>query len=245
MLKSLLTFPQAFNYLFKDKVCLALSLMPIVIGIILYGFFGNFIFSEAIDLGHKYISEYFSNETMGEIVTFLVKAFLTVMLFFIVNWTFVLIVAIIASPFNDLLSERVEKIYLEETLPSFSDSVSNSLTTFFPKILNEIKKVSFILGLSILAVIIGFIPIVAPVSILISVILLASEFLDFSWGRHSLSLQECKQDLKKNVPSYMVGGIFFMVIVAIPLVNLIVPAYATSYFTLLWIKNNEHSNKIA
>ena len=96
----------------------------------------------------------------------------------------------------------------------------------------------------ILSLIFGYIPILTPISILITVLLLAMGFIDYSWSRHDISFSDCKIDLRRNFLSYAIGGGVFMVIVSVPIINIIVPSLATSYFTVLWIKNNEYRNQI-
>ena len=240
MVNALKSFPLSFSMILKSKINMFLAIVPVVIGIILYWLVGKTLFSSALEFGNKYIEQYLSNGTLGSIVYYLVATILMIMLYFIVNWTFVLLVSIVASPFNDILSNRIEKQILNEELPAFSDSLSGAITKLVPTLLNEIKKVSFILGLSLFAVVFSFVPILMPISVFVSVILLSMEFLDFSWSRHGMSFKECRGDVRKNLLGYSFGGAFFLILVAIPLVNLIVPSLATSFFTTLWVKSNEH-----
>ena len=226
--------------LYRNKINLFLSMTPVLIGIIIYSLFGKLLFSTSLEAGQKYIEQYLSNGTLGQIVYFLVATILTIFLYFIVSWTFVLIVSILASPFNDILSKRIEALVLGKELPDFSDSVKGGIAKLFYTLANEIKKVSLIVFLTLISLVFSFVPLLSPISILIAVVLLSIEFLDFSWSRHSLSFSDCKKDLKSHLGSYIIGGLFFMLIVSVPIINLIVPSFATSYFTVLWIKNHEH-----
>lgn len=236
------SFKISYKYLFRDKINLFLALIPIVVGVMLYYFLGKTVFFSLMNYGQEFISEYVKNSSVGSVLGFIVGAILSVLLYFIINWTFVLIVSVIASPFNNILSSRIEKTYLGETLPTFNETINESFSNFLGSIFNEIKKISFILGLSVLAVVIGFIPILTPISLVIGALVLSSEFLDFSWGRHSISFKKVKLELRTNFLSYFIGGSFFMFIVSLPIVNILVPSWGTSYFTILWVKNNESSN---
>ena len=220
-----------------------LASIPVFIGIILYVFAGQFYFSSLIGYGQKYIESHLSGGTLGQVIYYLVVGILTITLYFIVNWTFVLVLSILASPFNDFLSERIEKRYKGEKLPTMGESFKGVFSKMAQTVLNEIKKVLLILVLSVIAFFIGYIPILTPISILITVILLSISYVDYSWSRHDISFRNCKMDIKKNLLSYAIGGGIFMMIVSIPIVNIIVPSLATSYFTILWIKNNEHRYK--
>ena len=244
MLKALSSFGVSYKMILKDKIALIFTLIPIALGILLYGFLGQFYFSKLIDYGQGHIENYLSGGTLGQIAYYLLVAILTITLYFIVNWTFVLVLSIIASTFNDLLSSRLEKIYLGKPLPSLGESFSGLFNKVFKTLVNEIKKVFFILVLSVMAVILGYIPILAPLSMLLTVLLLAISYVDYSWSRHDIAFKECRKDIFSNVMSYAIGGLFFMVIVSIPLVNIIVPSLATSYFTILWIKTNEHRHQV-
>lgn len=244
MKNALTAFKLSYQLIFKDKISLLMAIIPIIIGIILYSLVGTYFFSGMTEYGLKLMEGYITDETLGKVVGWILTAVVSVLLYFIVNWTFVLVVSVIASPFNDVLSSRIEKQMLGEELPGFSEAFSGSFSNFFGTIFNELKKVTFILGLSVFAFAIGLIPLLAPLSIFIGALAIASEFLDFSWARHDWTLKEARSNLKKFVFSYGMGGSFFMLLIALPLVGLVVPSWGTSYFTVLWIKNNEHSRKI-
>ena len=141
-----------------------------------------------------------------------------------------------------MLSRRVEKISKGEQLESFSASFSIIGTTFIMTLGNEIKKILFILILSLVAFAFGYIPLLTPLSIFISVLLLAIGFIDYSWSRHNIPFKSCVGDLKKNILNYGFGGGFFFILISVPVINLIVSPWATSYFTLLWLENNESRN---
>lgn len=243
MLKNALTsLKPASGQIFKDKINMLLALVPVIIGILLYFFLGTWLYGSVMDQGQIMIKEYVSEGAMGTFVYYIVAAILTIMMYFLVNWTFVIIVATIASPFNDMLSKRIEKI-LEGKQPdslqqTFKEMTKNLVATLF----NELKKISFIICLSLLALVMGFFPFLTPLSVFLSILLLSIQFLDYSWARHDLAFGKCVNDIRRNVVGYAIGGAFFFVIVSIPVVNLIVPPLATSYFTILWMKNNEHLN---
>lgn len=244
MRNALSSFKLSYQLLLKDKISLVLALIPIIIGMLLYYFAGTAFFNGMSDYGLRLIEQYIPNDSTGEVLSYIVSALIAVLLYFIVNWTFVLVISILASPFNDLLSARIEKLVLGQKPPELSSAIGSSLKKLFFTIFNEIKKVSFILGLSLLAFILGLFPILAPVSFVIGALVIASEFLDFSWSRLDLPFRECKSSLKTNWFSYSLGGAFFLLLIAIPLVGILVPSWGTSFFTVLWVKNNEHRYQI-
>lgn len=223
----------------KDKISLLFSIIPIMVGAILYIFLGREILSRGIQYGNDFVSQYLTNETVGGILSFLIASILSILLFFLVNWTFVLILSVIASPFNDLISARVEKKLRGEENLTVKESVGKLFQNFISTIFTEIKKVLVIIFLSLIALLFSYIPFLTPFSVGITVLLLAIGFVDYSWSRHDRKFSDCRKDVQKNFLSYLLGGGIFMIFVSIPFINIFVPPLATSYFTILWFENNE------
>ena len=236
---SLKAFKPSIQNIISDRVNFILALIPIIIGILLYIFLGAWIFGSLMDKGRTLIEQYVSQGTLGSFAYYIVATIFTVLLFFIINWTFVLIVTVLASPFNDILSSRTEKKIKGEELNTLAESMSIIGSTMFKTLFNEIKKVSLILILSLASFILGYIPLLTPISVVITVLLLAAGFVDYSWSRHRISFSSCVGDLRRNLVGYGFGGAFFFILVSIPIINLVVSPWATSYFTVLWVKNNE------
>ncbi|MAZ48272.1 MAG: hypothetical protein CME65_06895 [Halobacteriovoraceae bacterium] len=244
MRNALQAFKLSYQVILKDKISLLLAMIPILIGLSLYIFAGKAFFTGTTEYGQQLIQSYIDNDSAGKAVGYLLSALVAVLLYFIVNWTFVLVVSILASPFNDLLSSRIERHALGQKPQDIGEAVSNSLKKLLGTVFNEIKKVCFILGLSMLAFLIGLIPFLAPVSFLVGALVIAAEFLDFSWSRLDLPLKECRASLKQNWFGYSLGGAFFLVLIAIPVLGILVPSWGTSFFTILWVKNNEHRYQV-
>lgn len=241
MIKNALTsFVPSINMILKNKINLLLACIPIIIGILLYWFLGSFIYEGIMGWGTQQIEQYIASSSWGSIVYYVIATILSIMLFFLVNWTFVLVVALIASPFNDIMSSRVEKLLKGQTPLDLSDSFSALRSNVIKTFLNEIKKISFIVILTLTSLFFAYIPFLTPISVFITVLLLAIEFLDFSWSRHHLTFKSCIKDIKSHIFDYAFGGAFFFILVSIPIINLIVPPLATSYFTVLWVKSNEN-----
>ena len=232
----------SYQLILKDKFSLLMVITPMIIGVLVYIFLGQAFLSQSIAYGDEIIQKYLSDSSFGKFLSIIVTSILTILLFFIVNWTFVLFLSILASPFNDFLSQRIEKLTKESSTPTVNNSFADFIKSIPGILFNEIKKVILILVLSLIAFVLGYIPVLTPISVGITVLLLAISYLDYSWSRHELSFKDCKSDIKKNFFSYLLGGGMFMVLVPIPIVNVVVPSLATSFFTVLWVKNNEHSN---
>lgn len=240
---ALSSFGKARKLIFSDRVSFFLAAIPVFIGICVYSVFGKIFYSNVMNFGQTYIEKVTNNGDVGGIIYHLVSAILAIVLFFIVNWTFVIVVTIIASPFNSILSERIEKTLLGEELPSFNESFKLVASGFVSSLANEMKKLGLIVTLSIVSLIATAIPFLTPISFAITITLLIIEYLDYSWSRHNLLVKDCKNDLRKNIFKYAFGGLIFFLLITIPIINLVVPSLATVYFTILWIGNNELSDK--
>ncbi len=240
MLKNTFTsIKPSFLLILKDRVSLLFSLVPIFIGSALYIILGREILARGMQYGNEFVSQYLSNETVGGFLSFIIASILSILLFFLVNWTFVLILSVIASPFNDLISSRIEKKLKGERSPSVKESIGQFFKKCIGVVFTEIKKVVVIILLSIISLFFSYIPFLTPFSVGITVLLLAIGFLDYSWSRNNFRFGECRKDVQKNFLSYLFGGGIFMIFVSIPFINIFVPPLATSYFTILWFKNNE------
>ncbi|WP_372654602.1 EI24 domain-containing protein [Halobacteriovorax sp.] len=227
---------KSLSLLKEDKVILLLSFIPVLIGIIAYYYIGNLFYVDLLDWGKNLVAEKVGNSEWLSYVAWIFTAILTVILYFLVSWTFVLFVSIISSPFNDIISGRVEKRLLGEVSPDFNTE------KFFKRILtvlvNESKKISFILVLSVLSFILGlFFP---PIAFCVSALLLAISFLDYSWSRKELSFSECINSLRKSFLTYLLTGCVFMGLISMPILNLFILPFAVIYYSVLFYsKENE------
>lgn len=242
MLSPISNLGKAWKLLKSSKTNLILAFIPIVIGIALYGLVGVQAYSELSNLGNQMIAKYVSEGTFGEIVGFIVKALITIFIFFFTNWTFVIVVSVFAGPFNDILSNRIEREIRNQIQWSLSESFTYVGKNFFANLFNEFKKLILIITLGFFALVFGYIPVLTPVSIIITILLLAVQFLDYSWSRHNVKVGSCVSDIRRNLIRYGLGGGIFLLFSSVPIFNLIVPSLATSYFTLLWVKNHESRN---
>ncbi len=224
------------DYLFKDRVIFILSLIPVLIGIILYSSLGLWAYSLATTWFQSFIGEHLSTGFLATVLYYLVSLIMTVLLFFAVNWTFILLVSLIASPFNDFISERIEKKMTGKEVADWGKSLSRIFRTLLSVLMNECKKVLFILFFSLAALLMGYFPILSPFSILLTALLLAVEFLDYNWSRHRLSFRECASNLKKHSGIYLLSGLLFFVLISIPILNLLFLPLAVVYFSVLWSK---------
>ena len=222
----------------KDRIIILLALVPIVMGVLIYFLLGSWIYGDILGTGLEWIKSYLDGD-FGETIRYALVSLFTVIMFFLVNWTFVLIVSLLAAPFNDMISTRVEKVLVGLEMNTLDESLKKVTSRIFEIILNEIKKIIFIIILGFLAFGMGLFPILSPISLIISALLMAINFIDYSWSRHKMSFKECLFHLKSSLFVYGLSGGLFMVLLSIPVINLFVLPLAVIYFTILFVKRSE------
>ncbi len=232
---------EAIKLLFKDKVLLTLGMFPVLIGIGLYTLLGAKLYNFAMGEGQAYIQGKLGDGAGASVLYWVLFMIFFVLLFFIVNWTFVMIVSVLASPFNDLISSRVEKNILGTISKDEKFSISKLLKNFVKIAWNELKKVIFILFLTLLSGIFSLIPPLAPITFLLSALLLTIQFVDYSWSRHDYNVGRCIRDILSNLFSYTLGGVLFLFFMAIPGLNLLMLPVAVIFFTLIFVEKNKKS----
>ena len=95
--------------------------------------------------------------------------------------------------------------------------------------MNETKKISLIVVLSIVSLVLSFIPFMAIVSFFIQVVLLSVTFLDYYWSRKNLSVRECINDYRSNFLFNFLSGLLFFGL-------LLIPGGGVLFFPLILIK---------
>jgi CysZ protein len=230
------SFPLAFEMIVTDPVNLVLGLIPTLIALTLYLLSVVSIYRNS-DLLHHLVRGYISSPQEATILAKILTAILIIFVFFIMNWTFILVVGIISGPFNSLLSLRIEEKLsmnknMDEDQKHALREVKRSMLQTFK---NELKKIFFLIVAGSFAFILNLFPLFYPLAAVLVAVLFAVQFVDYSWSRHDLSVATCLKDVFKNIIPYSLSGLIFLALLAVPLLNTFVPALATSYFTVLWL----------
>ncbi len=227
-------FFKSLSYMRNDKKVMLYSIIPVLIGFICYYFLGTYMFDKLEVLAREFLMSYV---TVSGWVENLIQGLVGLVVLVFVNFTFFIFVSIIASPFNDIISERIEVMYkLDPKEQTFSDVVKK-----LPSMLiNEFKKVILIFLCSIFNFIVGiFVP---PLGFILTGLLFAVSFVDYSWSRRELTPKECIGEIKKGFLPFMLGGSAFMFLISIPILNLFFLPVAVVFFTTL---NSEIRSKNA
>ena len=226
-------FGQSFQMIKQDRYIQLLCLVPVLMGIVLYYLIGNWIFNDLYTMGHDYISGKMGEGSFASFFGYILVGLLSVGFYFIINWGFFLIVSMIAAPFNDLISERVEKGLQNDEKDPIGLSMKRIFKNIVFLIVHQIKKFLFFSLIGIIGFALSFT--FPPISIFISAILLGVSFLDYSWERHLMTFRESLADLRSNFFSYGMGGGIFLLLISIPIVNLFILPLGVVYFTVLFV----------
>lgn len=233
------TFFQSLRLITRDPVNLFLAVVPTVIALFFYLLVIAYIFKRA-DYFAVMVLDYLPSKDAAGIIGKILTAILVLFVFLVMSWTFVIVVGLVASPFNSMLSSRIEimltgKPVSEDRKKTLSAIMIGMGSTFK----NEIKKLVFIITVAAFAFVLNLIPILYPVGLFIVAVLFAIQFVDYSWSRHDLGFGTCLGDVLRNIIPYSLSGFLFLLLVSVPIINAFVPALATSYFTVLWLKRQK------
>jgi CysZ protein len=233
------TFSQALKLITRDPVNLFLAVIPTAMALFLYFFVIAYIFKRA-DYFSLLIMDYMPSEKTAGIVGIILTGILILFVFLVMSWTFVILVGLIASPFNSMLSSRIETMLAGKPVSEDKNkTISDMMISLGRTFKNEIKKLVFIALVAGFAFILNLFPLFYPVGLLLVAILFTVQFVDYSWSRHDLGFGECLADVLRNIIPYSVSGFLFLLLVSLPIINAFVPAMATSYFTVLWLKRQK------
>jgi CysZ protein len=229
-------FPVAVKMILTDPVNFVLSLFPTILSLAIYLFTVTAAYRNSDRLA-SYFRGYIYTADQATLLARILTAVLIIFIFFIMSWTFVLVVGIISAPFNSLLSSRIEqklvtRKIMDEDQQHAIQEVKNNIGQTFK---NEFKKLIFLIAIAIMAFVLNMFPLFYPIGAFLIALLLAVQFVDYSWSRHNMPFSACLKDILKNIIPFSISGAIFLAMVAIPIVNAFVPALATSYFTVLWL----------
>jgi CysZ protein len=143
------------------------------------------------------------------------------------------VTALFAGLYLDTIAAKVEKRHYGQ------DAIGNSLSGF------QAIKVSLQFGLMVLLINILALPLIftgvgAITLVVINAYLISREYFEMAAMRH-MPVDEARDFRKENGPAVFVAGFLPAVLALVPLANLLVPLFATSYFVHLF-KNLQRSS---
>ncbi|MGM0593817.1 MAG: sulfate transporter CysZ [Pseudomonadota bacterium] len=157
----------------------------------------------------------------------------------LVFYTFTLLANLIASPFNGLLAEAVEKHLTGQPLPG-GGSMLTALKEAPLAIVDELRKWAYFALLAIPLLIISVIPLLnlaAPLLwALFSAWMLTLEYHDYPMGNYGIRFADQRVRLRRNRMLGLGFGGATLVGTMIPVVNFLVMPAAVAGATTLWVE---------
>jgi CysZ protein len=227
---------RSLGFLRKHPALLRFVAIPFLINLV--------VFSGVVYLGMAFFNDTVVRMIPGgeawywAILTYLVWFLAVLVTSVLVFFVFTLVGNLIASPFNDILSERVEGIVAGQ-----SHEGAFSLRLFFPEakraLALEFKKIAVFLGGMALLLTLNLIPglgqiLYAVASFLFTLFFLVVEYLGFVLGRKGWSFKEQRRYIfaRKFLMLGFGSGVFCLLI--IPFVQLLCIPLAVIAATILW-----------
>src|SRR5689334_16060038 len=99
-------FPVALRMILKDPINLFLAVIPSAIALALY-ILGVITVLNNTHVVSGFVGQYVQNSETTQWISHVVTALMVIFVFLLMNWTFVIVVGLIAAPFNSMLSSRI------------------------------------------------------------------------------------------------------------------------------------------
>lgn len=211
---TMLTRPELKKYVLGP---LLLNLV-LVAGLI---FYGTYAIQDMLGWASQYLWDW---------IFWLLYPFLVLTVVIFVLYSFSTVLQILASPFNGLLSEKVEVTETGEKIPeeSIASIVARTLGREMRKLMYFLPRFLFLLLLSIV------VPIFAPLLFLFGCWMFALQYLDYALDNHGKDFATLHLALKKEPLTTLGFGAVVSIGFMIPVLNLLVMPAAVCGATMYW-----------
>lgn len=160
-----------------------------------------------------------------------------IVIFALSIYCFSIIANIISSPFNALLSLKIE----EQLTGKIEGTNPNMFLVLSRTIVREMSKLGYFLprifGLMILSLIPGLNTIAPFAWILFGAWMMAVQYADYAADNNELSFKDLRKRMNDNTFQSLLFGIIVYFVIAIPLVNLVVIPISVAGGTVFWIEH--------
>lgn len=205
------------------------------------------IFSAAIALGVRLFEHFLATldarlpSWLGWLDWILWPMFVLVLLVVVFN-LFALVANLIASPFNSLLAEKVERMLTGRPLDqgsSFASVIAESL----PTLIDEIKKLLYAVVLAIPFLLLLFVPVVGQILWFLYIAwVLAVQYSDYPMGNHGMKFREMRRRLGRQRGISLGFGASAAMLSMVPVVNFILMPSAVAGATAMWVRELKGAN---
>jgi CysZ protein len=199
------------------------------------------LFSAAIALGVRLFEQLLATldthlpSWLGWLDWILWPLFVVVLLVVAFN-LFALVANLIASPFNGLLAEKVERMLTGRPLNEGS-TLAGVMSDIVPTLVDEIRKLLYAVVLAIPFLLLLFVPIVGQVLWFLYIAwVLAVQYSDYPMGNHGMKFREMRRRLGRQRGMSLGFGASAAMLSMVPLVNFILMPSAVAGATAMWVR---------
>lgn len=136
------------------------------------------------------------------------------------------VAAVFAGLFLDTIAEKVERRHYPDDRAGQAMSLADSLAT-------SLQFAAVVLVVNVLALPLVFTGLGAAVIVAANAYLIGREYFELAASRH-MSVAEARALRRANAPSIFMAGLLPALFALVPLLNLLMPLFATSYFIHLF-----------
>ncbi|MDA0789603.1 MAG: sulfate transporter CysZ [Proteobacteria bacterium] len=155
---------------------------------------------------------------------------------FLILFCFTMLANLIASPFNAMLSVRVEEVLLGRALPEVS-----LLAAAISATRREFSKLAYLLPRLLALVVLSLIPIVNAVAPLMWLLfggwMMAIQYCDYAADNNLVSFGQLRRRLAGRRAEALLFGLPVYLMMAIPVLNLILLPVAVAGGTVFWVQH--------
>ncbi|MFT7685867.1 MAG: CysZ protein, partial [Candidatus Azotimanducaceae bacterium] len=160
-----------------------------------------------------------------------------IVIFALSIYSFSFIANIISSPFNAILSQKVE----EKLTGRLTTSEASLMLVLVRSVAREMSKLIYflprLLGLIVLSVIPGLNALAPFAWILFGAWMMTVQYADYSADNNEISFRDLRRRLDGNVIQSLLFGILVYFVIAIPFLNLFVIPVAVAGGTVFWVEH--------
>lgn len=161
--------------------------------------------------------------------------FVLVMLVVVFNG-FALVANLIASPFNGLLAEKVERMLTGRPLDQGS-TLASVMREIVPTLVDETRKLLYAIVLAIPFLFFLFVPLIGQALWFVYVAwILAIQYTDYPMGNHGMKFREMRRRLGRQRGMSLGFGASAAALSMVPLVNFILMPSAVAGATAMWVR---------
>ena len=168
-------------------------------------------------------------------ISSLIGFFAAVVIFTLSVYSFSIIANIISSPFNAILSQKIE----EKLTGKINNSEINLFIVLVRSVTRELSKLGYFLPRLLGLVILSVIPVInalAPFAwVLFGAWMMTVQYADYGADNNETKFSDLRRLLEKNVMQSLLFGIIVYFAIAIPLLNLFVIPVAVAGGTVFWV----------